>query len=187
MEEQIKEILKFIGEDPEREELKETPKRVKESFYELTKGYREDIYEMCKGAIFEEKSRSMVLVRDISFFSLCEHHLLPFFGKAHIAYIPNGKIIGLSKIARIVEHFSRKLQVQERMTEEIAETIVTLIKPFGLGVLIEATHLCMVMRGVQKEDSVAVTSSLRGNFLKDERTRLEFLALIGRGFKIPSP
>jgi len=129
----------------------------------------------------------MVLVRDISFYSLCEHHLLPFFGKAHIAYIPDGKIIGLSKLPRIVEHFSRKLQVQERMTEEIAETISSLIKPYGMGVLIEAMHLCMVMRGVQKENSIAVTSSLRGSFLRDERTRLEFLALIGRGFKIPTP
>jgi GTP cyclohydrolase I len=187
MEEHIKEILKIIGEDFEREGLLETPRRVKESLLDLTKGYRENIHDLCKNAIFEEKSKSMVLVRDISFYSLCEHHLLPFFGKAHIAYIPDGKIIGLSKLPRIVEHFSRKLQVQERMTEEIAETISSLIKPYGMGVLIEAMHLCMVMRGVQKENSIAVTSSLRGSFLRDERTRLEFLALIGRGFKIPTP
>jgi GTP cyclohydrolase IA len=187
VEESIKEILKKIGENPERPELKETPRRVSESLLELTKGARENIDEICKGAIFDDPSQAMVLVRDISFFSLCEHHLLPFFGKAHIAYIPNGKIIGLSKLARIVEHFSRRLQVQERMTQQVAETLHGLIKPFGLGVLIEATHLCMVMRGVQKEGSVAVTSALRGSFLKDERTRLEFLALVGRGFKIPSP
>lgn len=187
MEEAIKEILRQIGENPERPELLETPRRVKESFLELTKGSRENVQDLCKGAIFDDPSQAMVLVRDISFYSLCEHHLLPFFGKAHIAYIPNGKIIGLSKLARIVEHFSRRLQVQERMTQQVAETLQGLIKPFGLGVLIEATHLCMVMRGVQKEGSVAVTSALRGNFLKDERTRLEFLALVGRGFKAPSP
>jgi GTP cyclohydrolase IA len=187
VEEAIREILKKIGEDPERAELKETPRRVSESLLELTRGARENIDEICKGAIFDDPSQAMVLVRDISFFSLCEHHLLPFFGRAHIAYIPNGKIIGLSKLARIVEHFSRRLQVQERMTQQVAETLHSLIKPYGLGVLIEATHLCMVMRGVQKEGSVAVTSALRGSFLKDERTRLEFLALVGRGFKIPSP
>lgn len=185
MEEHIKAILKCLDENPNREELKETPRRVKESLLELTRGTKENINDICKGAIFDEPSQAMVLVRDISFYSLCEHHILPFFGKAHIAYIPNGKIIGLSKIPRIVEHFSRRLQVQERMTQQIAETIQTFIKPFGLGVLIEATHLCMVMRGVQKEGSVAVTSALRGIFLKDERTRLEFLALIGRGFKMP--
>lgn len=184
MEKNIIEILKFLGEDPEREELKKTPSRVKESLLELTKGMRENIEEICSKAIFEESSQAMVLVKDISFYSLCEHHLLPFFGKAHIAYIPNGKIIGLSKIPRIVEHFSRRLQVQERMTEQIAETIQKLIKPFGLGVLIEATHLCMVMRGVQKEGSIAITSSLRGSFLRDERTRFEFFALIGKGFKL---
>lgn len=180
MEEHIKEILKFIGEDPEREELKQTPRRVKESYLELTRGMRENIKEICKGAIFDEPSQAMVLIKDISFYSLCEHHLLPFFGKVHIAYIPNGKIIGLSKLPRIVEHYSRRLQVQERMTQQIAETIQGLIKPFGLGVLIEATHLCMVMRGVQKEGSVAVTSALRGSFLRDERTRFEFLNLIGK-------
>lgn len=185
MEEHIKAMLKFLDENPNREELKETPRRVKESLLELTRGTKENINDICKGAIFDEPSQAMVLVRDISFYSLCEHHILPFFGKAHIAYIPNGKIIGLSKIPRIVEHFSRRLQVQERMTQQIAETIQMLIKPYGLGVLIEATHLCMVMRGVQNEGSVAVTSALRGNFLKDERTRLEFLALIGRGFKMP--
>ncbi|MFB3851128.1 MAG: GTP cyclohydrolase I FolE [Acidobacteriota bacterium] len=185
MEEHIKALLKFIDDNPEREELKETPRRVKESFLELTKGTRENIDEICKGAIFDEPSQAMVLVRDVSFYSLCEHHILPFFGRAHIAYIPNGKIIGLSKLPRIVEHYARRLQVQERMTQQIAETIQNLIKPCGLGVLIEATHLCMVMRGVQKEGSVAVTSALRGSFLRDERTRLEFLALIGRGFKIP--
>jgi GTP cyclohydrolase I len=183
MEEHIKAILKFLDENPEREELKETPRRVKESLLELTRGTRENINEICKGAIFDEPSQAMVLVRDISFYSLCEHHILPFFGKAHIAYIPNGKIIGLSKIPRIVEHFSRRLQVQERMTQQIAETIQGLIKPFGLGVLIEATHLCMVMRGVQKEGSVAVTSALRGSFLRDERTRFEFLNLIGKSYK----
>lgn len=180
MEEKIKEILKFIGEDPEREELKQTPRRVKESYLELTRGMRENIEEICRGAIFDEPSQAMVLVKEITFYSLCEHHLLPFFGKVHIAYIPNGKIIGLSKLPRIVEHFSRRLQVQERMTQQIAETIQSLIKPYGLGVLVEATHLCMVMRGVQKEGSIAVTSALRGSFLRDERTRFEFLSLLGK-------
>lgn len=185
MEDAIREILAKIGEDTGRVELRETPSRVSESLMELTRGTRENLEEICSGAIFDEPSQSMVLVRDISFYSLCEHHMLPFFGKAHIAYIPNGRIIGLSKLPRIVEHFSRRLQVQERMTQQIAETLHGLIRPEGLGVLIEATHLCMVMRGVQKENSVAVTSALRGSFLKDERTRLEFLALVGRGFKIP--
>ncbi len=180
MEEKIKEILKFIGEDPEREELKQTPRRVKESYLELTRGMRENIEEICRKAIFDEPSQAMVLVKEITFYSLCEHHLLPFFGKVHIAYIPNGKIIGLSKLPRIVEHFSRRLQVQERMTQQIAETIQSLIKPYGLGVLVEATHLCMVMRGVQKEGSIAVTSALRGSFLRDERTRFEFLSLLGK-------
>lgn len=185
MKDAIREILKKIGENPEKPELKETPARVSESLMDLTRGAREDIGDICAGAIFDEPSQAMVLVRDISFYSLCEHHMLPFFGKAHIAYIPNGRIIGLSKLPRIVEHFSRRLQVQERMTQQVAETLQGLIRPEGLGVLIEATHLCMVMRGVQKEGSVAVTSALRGSFLKDERTRLEFLALVGRGFKIP--
>lgn len=187
VEKAIREILLKIGEDPDRPELLETPRRVSESLLELTRGSRESLDDICAGAIFDEPSQAMVLVRDVSFYSVCEHHMLPFFGKAHIAYIPNGKIIGLSKLARIVEHFSRRLQVQERMTQQIAETLHGLIRPEGLGVLIEASHLCMVMRGVQKEGSVAVTSALRGSFLKDERTRLEFLALVGRGFKIPSP
>ena len=187
MEKAIREILEKIGENPERPELIHTPKRVTESILELTRGSRESLDEICSGAIFDETSQAMVLVRDVSFYSLCEHHMLPFFGKAHIAYIPDGKIIGLSKLARIVEHFARRLQVQERMTQQIAETLQGLIRPEGLGVLIEASHLCMVMRGVQKEGSVAVTSALRGSFLRDERMRLEFLALVGRGFKIPSP
>jgi GTP cyclohydrolase I len=188
VEKAIREILEKIGEDPDRPELLQTPRRVGESLLELTKGSRESLDEICAGSIFDEPSQAMVLVRDVSFYSLCEHHMLPFFGRAHIAYIPDGKIIGLSKLARIVEHFSRRLQVQERMTQQIAETLHGLVKPEGLGVLIEATHLCMVMRGVQKkEGSVAVTSALRGSFLRDERTRLEFLALVGRGFKIPTP
>jgi GTP cyclohydrolase I len=179
----IRTILSALGEDPDRPELKRTPERVEESLLDLTRGYREPLDEILAGAIFEDPSQAMVLVRDIPFYSLCEHHLLPFFGRAHVAYIPNGRLMGLSKIPRILEHFARRLQVQERLTEQVAQTLTETLHPRGLGVVLEATHLCMVMRGVQKEGSVATTSALRGNFLADPRARAEFLALAG----VPNP
>lgn len=183
MQDAIRTILAALGENPDRPELKRTPERVEESLLDLTRGYREPLSEILAGAIFEDPSQAMVLVRDIPFYSLCEHHLLPFFGRAHVAYIPNGRLMGLSKIPRILEHFARRLQVQERLTEQVAQTLTETLRPRGLGVVLEATHLCMVMRGVQKEGSVATTSALRGNFLADPRARAEFLALAG----VPNP
>ena len=183
MRDAIRTILCTLGENPDRPELKRTPERVEESLLDLTRGYREPLDEILDGAIFEDPSQAMVLVRDIPFYSLCEHHLLPFFGRAHVAYIPNGRLMGLSKIPRILEHFARRLQVQERLTEQVAQTLTEALHPRGLGVVLEATHLCMVMRGVQKEGSVATTSALRGNFLADPRARAEFLALAG----VPNP
>jgi GTP cyclohydrolase I len=174
----VKGILSLIGEDPSREGLLRTPARVAKAWEFLCAGYREDIREVLNNAIFTEKYDEMVIVKDIDFFSLCEHHLLPFYGKAHIAYIPNGKIVGLSKIPRIVEVFSRRLQVQERMTQQIAETLFTALNPDGVAVVIEARHLCMMMRGVEKQNSVASTSAMLGSFRDDERTRNEFLKLI---------
>lgn len=174
----VRQILVNIGEDPEREGLLKTPHRVARAWDFLTNGYRKDINTVLNNAIFHEKYNEMVIVRDIDFFSMCEHHLLPFYGKAHVAYIPDGKIIGLSKIPRIVEVFSRRLQVQERMTQEIAETLFTALKPDGVGVVIEARHLCMMMRGVEKQNSLATTSSMLGSFREDERTRNEFLKLL---------
>jgi GTP cyclohydrolase I len=179
----IRTILFALGEDPDRPELKRTPQRVEESLLDLTRGYREPLNDILDGAIFEDPSQAMVLVRDIPFYSLCEHHLLPFFGRAHVAYIPDGRLMGLSKIPRLLEHFARRLQVQERLTEQVAQTLTEALRPRGLGVVLEATHLCMVMRGVQKEGSVATTSALRGNFLADPRARQEFLALAG----VPNP
>jgi GTP cyclohydrolase IA len=178
MEEAVRTILRALGEDPQRPGLEKTPARVAESLKELTRGSREALDAILEGAVFDDPSPAMVLVRDIPFYSLCEHHLLPFFGRAHVAYVPSGRLVGLSKIPRIVEHFSRRLQVQERLTEQVAETLSDLLRPRGLGVVLEATHLCMVMRGVEKEGSVATTSSLRGSFLADARTRAEFMALI---------
>lgn len=183
MEEAIRTILKALGEDPERQELQRTPERVRESLLDLTRGYREPLQDVLDGAVFEDPSQAMVLVRDVPFYSLCEHHLLPFFGKAHVAYIPAGRLMGLSKIPRLLEHFARRLQVQERLTEQVADTLNASLRPRGLGVVLEATHLCMVMRGIQKEGSVATTSALRGNFLSDPRARSEFLALAG----VPNP
>jgi GTP cyclohydrolase I len=180
MEDAVRRILEAMGENPQRPGLERTPARVAESLMDLTRGLREPLEPLLAGAVFEDPSEGMVLVRDIPFYSLCEHHLLPFFGKAHVAYVPQGRLIGLSKIPRILEHFARRLQVQERLTEEVADTLDGLLKPTGLGVVLEATHLCMVMRGVQKEGSQAVTSALRGSFLKDPRTRQEFMALVGR-------
>lgn len=174
----IVDLLKFMGENPSREGLVKTPARAAAMYEFLTKGYREDPAKVLKKAIFTERYSEMVIVKDIDFFSLCEHHLVPFYGKCHIAYIPNGKIIGLSKLPRVVEVFARRLQVQERMTQEIAETIYKHLKPQGVGVVMEARHLCMMMRGVEQHDSIATTSAMLGSFRDDVKTRTEFLTLI---------
>ena len=170
-------MLEFLGENPDREGLRKTPERVANSLTWLTRGYDLDVADVVGDAVFEESHSSMVMVRDIELYSLCEHHLLPFFGKAHIAYIPDGRIVGLSKLPRIVEVFSRRLQVQERLTEQIAQAIQDVLSPSGVGVVIEAYHLCMMMRGVQKQNSQSVTSAVRGLFRSDARTREEFLSL----------
>lgn len=172
------EILKGIGEDPSREGLVKTPKRVAKAWREITSGYNADLDKVFNGAFFKADYREMVIVKDIAFYSLCEHHMLPFFGKAHIAYIPNGRIVGLSKIPRLVETFARRLQVQERLTEEIAATLYKVLKPRGVGVVMEAEHLCVSMRGVRNETAYATTSSMLGVFQKDNRVREEFLNLI---------
>jgi GTP cyclohydrolase I len=172
------ELLKRIGEDPTRNGLKETPKRMEKSMAFLTKGYQETVASVLHDALFEVDYDEMVIVRDIEFYSMCEHHLLPFFGKAHIAYVPNGKVVGLSKLPRIVEVFARRLQVQERLTQQIAEAIEEAIAPQGVGVVIEAQHLCMMMRGVEKQSSLTVTSSLRGVFKTQLQTRSEFMSLV---------
>ena len=170
--------LQLIGENPEREGLLETPKRVAKSLKWLTQGYRTCVEDVVGQGVFSDDGhRNMVMVRDIELYSLCEHHMLPFFGKAHIAYIPNGKIVGLSKIPRIVDVFARRLQVQERLTDQIASAIDDVLKPIGVGVVIEAFHLCMMMRGVEKQNSRTITSALRGAFRDDAKTREEFLAL----------
>ena len=176
----IRDFLVELGEDPEREGLKKTPARVARMYEFLTKGYHQDIAEVMNGAVFEEKYSEMVIVKDIDFFSLCEHHLIPFFGKCHIAYIPNGSIVGLSKMPRIVEVFARRLQVQERMTQQIADTLYHYLKPLGVAVVLEAQHLCMIMRGVEKLNSIATTSAMLGVFRNDVKTRSEFLTLINR-------
>jgi GTP cyclohydrolase I len=178
MENSVRELLKSIGEDPEREGLQKTPERFRKAMEFLTKGYSQDPVEVINGAIFHEKYDEMIVVKDIEIYSLCEHHLLPFFGRVHVAYIPNGKIVGLSKLARIAEIFSRRLQVQERMTEQIAHTIWDTLSPKGVGVVVEAKHLCMVMRGVQKQNSSMITSSMLGEFLTSPSTRQEFLRFI---------
>jgi GTP cyclohydrolase I len=178
MRDTIRQLLTEIGEDPEREGLRETPRRVENSLQFLTSGYQTDIDKLINSALFTVEYNEMVIVRDIDFYSLCEHHLLPFFGKCHLAYIPDGRVIGLSKIPRIVDAFGRRLQVQERLTSQIATTIESKITPLGVAVVIEATHLCMAMRGVEKQNSVTVTSAMLGVFHHDARTRSEFLELI---------
>ena len=177
----VREILAALGEDPSREGLVKTPERVEASLRFLTHGYRMTVEEVIGDAVFEEAHQSMIMVRDIEVYSLCEHHLLPFFGRAHVAYIPNGKILGLSKVARIVDLFARRLQVQERLTDQIADAIMGVLKPTGVGVVIEAAHFCMMMRGVEKQNSRAVTSAVRGIFRDDSKTRDEFLRLAHGG------
>ena len=174
----VQEMLVRLGEDPQREGLRQTPERVRKSMQFLTRGYTEDAEALLKGALFTVTYDEMVIVKDIEMFSLCEHHMLPFFGKVHVAYIPNGKVIGLSKVPRLIELFSRRLQIQERLTTQIAETIQKVIEPQGVGVVIEARHLCMMMRGVEKQHSAAVTSSMLGCFRNEQETRQEFLSLI---------
>ncbi|MGB9774025.1 MAG: GTP cyclohydrolase I FolE [Bacteroidota bacterium] len=183
MEVLIYELLKEIGEDPHREGLLKTPERVARAWHFLTRGYEQDIRTVINGAVFEEKYNEMVMVKNIDFFSICEHHMLPFYGKAHIAYIPDGKIIGLSKLPRIVEVFSRRLQVQERLTQQVAETLNEVLEPAGVAVVMEAKHLCMIMRGVEKLNSIATTSAMLGVFRENERTRQEFLSLIKNELK----
>ncbi len=173
----IRRELELIGEDPHREGLVKTPERVAKAMSWLTRGYAMDVSDVVGDAVFEEAHASMVMVRDIEFYSMCEHHMLPFFGKAHIAYIPNGKIVGLSKLPRIVEVFARRLQVQERLTEQVADAIQEVLQPEGVGVVIEAVHLCMMMRGVEKQASSTITSALKGSFKEDAKTRDEFLSL----------
>jgi GTP cyclohydrolase IA len=174
----VREMLIRLGETPDREGLIATPERVRKAMQFLTKGYKEDPETLLKGALFTVNYDEMVIVKDIEMFSLCEHHMLPFFGKVHVAYIPKGRVIGLSKIPRLIEIFSRRLQIQERLTTQIAETIQHAIEPQGVGVVIEARHLCMMMRGVEKQHSAAVTSSMLGVFRDEEETRSEFLSLI---------
>ena len=178
IEELTKKLLTEVGEDPDREGLLKTPYRVSKSWSFLTSGYNKDIDKLVNNAIFHEDCDDMVLIKDIEFYSLCEHHLLPFFGRAHVAYIPDGKIIGLSKIPRIVDLFSRRLQVQERLTSQIAETLNNVLKPHGVAVVLEGQHMCMQMRGVENKNSYASSSSMLGIFRKDSKTRKEFLNLI---------
>ena len=174
-----REVLRLLGENPEREGLLKTPQRVAKSMEFLTKGYHEDGGAILKSAMFKEEYRQMVVVKDIELYSMCEHHMLPFYGKAHVAYIPNGYITGLSKIARVVETYARRLQVQERLTVQIRDCIQETLNPLGVAVVIEASHMCMQIRGVQKQNSVTTTSAFTGAFLSDSRTRNEFLTLIG--------
>jgi GTP cyclohydrolase I len=174
----VTEIIRRLGETPEREGLLRTPQRVAKSLMELTSGYRTDVDQLINGALFEESYNEMVVVRDIKFYSLCEHHLLPFFGVAHVAYIPDGRILGLSKIPKLVKAFSRRLQVQERLTNDIAQVLMEKIKPLGAAVVIDARHMCMEMRGAESYSSPTVTSAMHGLFHKDARTREEFLSLI---------
>ena len=180
MQEIIRQLLAELGEDPSREGLLDTPKRVEKALAFLTSGYAADVDATLNNALFSVDYNEMVIVRDIDFYSLCEHHLLPFFGKCHVAYIPQGRVLGLSKIPRLVDIFARRLQIQERLTSQIAETLREKVDPLGVAVVMEATHLCMAMRGVEKQNSVATTSAMLGVFREDARTRMEFLELIKR-------
>jgi GTP cyclohydrolase IA len=178
---EIRRILTAVGEDPDRAALQRTPERVHKSLHWLTRGYEMSLPEVVGDGVFDEAHEEMILVRDIELYSLCEHHLLPFFGRAHVAYIPDGRLIGLSKLPRIVEMFARRLQVQERLTDQIADAVMEVLNPQGVGVVIEAAHLCMMMRGVEKQNSRTVTSAVRGLFRSDPRTRSEFLRLVAAG------
>ena len=178
VENHVRELLRAIGEDPDREGLERTPERVVRALSTLTKGYQEDPREILNSALFTEEYSEMILVKDIDFFSMCEHHMLPFFGKAHIAYIPSHKILGLSKIVRLLEVFARRLQVQERLTTQVASSLMEAIEPDGVGVVVEAEHLCMRMRGVEKQNSFVTTSAMLGTFRKNSETRQEFMGLI---------
>ena len=180
----VRDMLEQLGEDPERDGLKSTPARVTTSLKWLTRGYQMSVEDVIGDAVFEEKHENMILVRDIELYSLCEHHLLPFFGRAHVAYLPDGRIVGLSKIPRVVEVFARRLQVQERLTDQLADALCGVLKPLGVGVVIEAYHLCMMMRGVEKQNSRTVTSALRRTFRNDGRTRDEFLRLVHGGARL---
>ena len=173
-------LLKEIGEDPNRDGLLRTPSRVAKSWEFFSRGYNQNLEDIVNNAIFEEDAKDMVIVRDVEFFSLCEHHLLPFFGKAHVGYIPNGKVIGLSKIPRIIDMFSRRLQVQERLTHQVAEALQDVLNPIGVAVVMEGRHMCMQMRGVEKQNSFASTSAMLGQFRKSSETRSEFLSIINR-------
>jgi len=184
----VRQLLEELGEDPNREGLVKTPERVAKAYAFLTNGYRQDLGTVINQALFTQTTSSMVIVKDIEVYSLCEHHLLPFFGRCHVAYIPQGRVLGLSKIPRLVEIFARRLQIQERLTNQIAETLREKIQPLGVAVVMEANHLCMAMRGVEKQNSVAVTSAMLGVFREDARTRSEFLELIrmpGLGDRVP--
>jgi GTP cyclohydrolase I len=181
----VHEMLEQLGEDPKREGLRHTPARVEASLKWLTRGYQMSVQDVIGDAVFHEQHESMICVRDIEIYSMCEHHMLPFFGRAHVAYLPDGKIVGLSKIPRVVEVFARRLQVQERLTDQVAEALCAVLKPLGVGVVIEAYHLCMMMRGVEKQNSKTVTSALRGAFRDDAKTRDEFLRLVHGGAGLP--
>ena len=178
MEQQWREIIEGIGEDPERPGLIDTPKRAAKAFAFLTKGYQEDLDQLVNEALFPSDASEMVLVQDIELYSLCEHHMLPFIGRCHVAYVPQGKVLGLSKFARIVDMFARRLQIQEQLTTQIAQSVMTATGALGVGVIIEAEHMCMMMRGVEKQNSVTITSAMLGSFRDDARTRDEFLALL---------
>ena len=175
---QVRAIIESMGEDPDRPGLQRTPERVEKAYRWMTRGYEMSVADVVAGGVFEESHENMILVRDIDLYSMCEHHLLPFFGRAHVAYLPKGRIIGLSKLPRIVEIFARRLQVQERLTDQVADAVMDVLEPSGVGVVIEASHLCMMMRGVEKQNSTTVTSALRGVFKDDARTREEFLRLV---------
>jgi GTP cyclohydrolase IA len=176
----VRQLLAEIGEDPQRQGLRATPQRVAKALDFLTSGYQESAEDIITGALFDEDCREMVVVRDIEFYSLCEHHMLPFFGQAHVGYLPNGKVVGLSKIARVVDCFARRLQVQERLTAQVADALMAHLRAHGVAVVIEASHTCMMMRGVQKQNSTTVTSAMRGTFEQDGRTRAELMGFVRR-------